>query len=229
LNQKKTAILLFSFSEHEEKSRKSFLANTSLYQKLTQRVTRTILATGLDYFYFSNEEQIGDNFGTKFSDAIAKVYAKGYDNVITIGNDSPELRVDHILKAKDALENNHFVLGPSYDGGFYLMGLQKEHFEKTIFENFTWNTSKVASEIKDYINTSFGVQILALQYLRDIDRLSDLQCLLKTLSPVLNSIRNVIEQILQQAKKQHYPYVENISPNFLTYTIYNKGSPLLSL
>ena len=227
--QRKTAILLFSFSEQKEQQRKTFFDKTDLHQLLVKRVKRTIALTGIDYFHFSDNEQVEGDFGTKFSDTIEKVYAKGYDAVITIGNDSPNLKASHILKAQEALEKNEFVLGPSYDGGFYLMGLQKEFFKKSVFENFSWKTSEVASEIKNYIKEHFTAQISLLQYLRDLDSHSDLEALLKTLSPSLSAISTVIQFILFKVKKWQYTYLNSSYSFFIEEFNYNKGSPLTSL
>lgn len=229
MSHRTTAILLFSFSQQEEQQKKTFFSKTGLHQNLVQRVKRTIAQTGLDCFHFSDADQINGDFGTKFCDAIEKVYAMGYDAVITLGNDTPNLKTSHILEAKNALDNREFVLGPSYDGGFYLMGLQKEYFDKVVFKNFSWNTSKVASEIKHYIKLHFAAQISLLQYLRDIDNRFDLKLLLKTLSPSLAAIGSLIQYILQEAKSCQFTYLSNSYSFLLKESNYNKGSPQTSL
>jgi hypothetical protein len=225
LAPRKTAILLFSLSEDEEKQRKAFYHDSGLHQLLVQRVQRTIAKSGMDFFHFSEKEQAKGDFGTRFCDAIERIYAKGYNAVITIGNDSPNLSVSHILKAKKALERNEFVLGPSYDGGFYLMGLQKEHFKKAIFENFSWNTSKVATEIKQYIKQHLGGALLILRYLRDLDNCPDLKALLKSLTPSLALIGHKIELILQKVNSWDIGYIEGIYSFYYSELNYNKGSP----
>ena len=82
----KTAVLLFVRSEKEEAKRKSFLYQSDLHRALNARSLQIAKNSGLDYFHFSENEQTGGNFGERFANAIAAIYHKGYDAVITIGN-----------------------------------------------------------------------------------------------------------------------------------------------
>lgn len=227
MSTKKTAILIFDSFQNEKGSGKSFLASNSLYNQLTDNVLKKAALSGIDYFHFKEEQQTGDTFGKRFSNALTSIYKKGYDNLITIGNDIPNLKVNHLTEAKESLENNTSVLGPSYDGGFYLLGLQKEYFNALDFENFSWNTSKVALEVKTYIK-QFTSEIITFNYLHDIDTFLDLKKVYTTLSIYQKSLRDVLQKIIQ-AFIQNTLFIESNKFQLFVIAIHNKGSPLVSL
>ncbi|MEZ4951006.1 MAG: DUF2064 domain-containing protein [Saprospiraceae bacterium] len=61
---------------------------------------------------------------------------KGFDAVIAVGNDAPELAKTDWNQVVEELEAGNSVLGPTYRQGAYLIGLTKDHFQKTYFSNF---------------------------------------------------------------------------------------------
>jgi len=128
-SRKHIAVLIFALSQEEEIKRKPFLRNTLLQQDLTSHTHNIVKKTGLDYYIYSEQEQVGTNFGERFTNAIKDIYNKGYDAIITLGNDTPNLNKTHLVQAIDTLQQGKSVIGPSFDGGFYLMGLQKKVFE----------------------------------------------------------------------------------------------------
>ncbi len=129
----KTAILVFARSSKEETVHKSIYNGAQLFDSLTDYTLEIASKTHLPYFHFSEEQQIGDTFGERFINAIQAVFEKGYEQVITIGNDTPQLKVSHIIEAEKQLSSNKSVLGPSADSGFYLMGLHKSQFDHYAF------------------------------------------------------------------------------------------------
>jgi len=223
----KTAILIFALSQKEAEKRNKLFANKALYASLTDRVKKVVDATKIDHFYFTEKKQIGSSFGERFSNAIAAIYAKGYDNVITIGNDTPNLTVDHLLETKKALEAKSSVIGPSYDGGFYLLGLQKEYFDATQFENFSWNTSKITKQIRSYIE-QYTTQIIQFEYLHDIDNESRLKIVFKSLALSQYQLRNIIQKLIQVQVFQ-FLVIQINSIYILVSKYYNKGSPTRTL
>ena len=225
MKTQKTAVLIFDSFQNEKGIGTSFIKSKRLYNVLTDDIVKKVEVTGLDYFHYTEKEQKGNSFGQCFSNAISDVYSKGYDAVITIGNDIPNLESHHIIEAKQRLDNNEFVLGPSYDGGFYLMALQKEYFEASLFEKFSWNSSKVALEIKEYIE-KFTTDIILLKYLYDIDTLLDLKSVFKTLSVYKKRLRLIIQDLIQIALFV-YTYIETLYIQTYTDCLHNKGSPLI--
>ena len=107
--QHKTAILVFANSSQEEISHKAIPKSGLLFDMLTQRTLKTVKKTKLPYFHLTEEHQVGDSFGERFTNAIQMVFTKGFEQIITIGNDTPQLRVSHILDASGHLENGKEV------------------------------------------------------------------------------------------------------------------------
>lgn len=227
MSTKKTAILIFDSFQNEKGSGKSFIASKNLYDKLTNAVLKKAALSGIDYYHIKEDLQVGGTFGKCFSNALSSIYKKGYDNLITIGNDIPNLKVAHLIQAKKSLDSNSSVLGPTYDGGFYLLGLQKEYFNSFDFESFSWNTSKIASEVKTYIK-QFTHQISILNYLYDIDTFLDLKKVYTTLSVYKKELRDALQKIIQTFI-QNIIFIETNKFQLLVTCIHNKGSPLSSL
>ncbi|MDY0235398.1 MAG: TIGR04282 family arsenosugar biosynthesis glycosyltransferase [Gudongella sp.] len=116
--------------------------------------------------------QEGQDLGDRMYNAISKVFSLGYEKVILIGSDVPQLLGIDILAAFNILEGCDLVLGPTYDGGYYLVGMNKAY--KRIFSiDKKWGAKSVLEatiEIANDINLSVG---LANKY-RDIDTSDDL-------------------------------------------------------
>ena len=67
--------------------------------------------------------QRGDNLGDREEGVFADLFAEGFTRVIMVGSDVPTLPVDHVRQAIDAVNSQTVVLGPTTDGGYYLMAL----------------------------------------------------------------------------------------------------------
>ena len=74
-------------------------------------------------------KQRGSNIGTRMQNAIDDVLRLGYEKVILIGTDIPELKAETINASLDLLTGNDVVIGPTYDGGYYLIGMKAAHPE----------------------------------------------------------------------------------------------------
>lgn len=123
---------------------------------------------------FKLEVQIEGDLGARMLDAFTKAFNKDYKNVILIGSDLPYLTHDFIREAFNALQAVDLILGPSADGGYYLIGLKKP--DPALFEKISWSTSLV---LKQTVNRAekAGISCKLLQELRDIDNYEDLKFL----------------------------------------------------
>src|SRR6476661_6282352 len=117
----KTAIILFADLPEFEARVKSFSANSS--KKATQLISNTLThhffdlvqQTTVDSFLIDSYHQKGKNFAERITSAFIDVYAKGYNNVICIGNDCPSLTLAHLEAAIKETEKGKVVLGPAKD------------------------------------------------------------------------------------------------------------------
>ncbi|QTE22124.1 TIGR04282 family arsenosugar biosynthesis glycosyltransferase [Polaribacter cellanae] len=221
---KKTAILIFANSAEKEAERKSFLSS-EVFSALNNQTLKTVEKSGIEHFLFSEKEQIGNNFGERFSNAIETLFNRGFDTIITIGNDTPHLKVRHLLETETNLSSKDLVLGPSKDGGFYLMGIKKEHFNKKTFLKLPWQTSRLQKCIAT-ISKSKNLEITFLEILNDIDQLEDIQLIINSFKKLSASILHLLKRCINPLKSFVFAPFFNIkkvfySPNF------NKGSPVI--
>ncbi len=122
-------------------------------------------------------DQIGDDFGTRMSQAVASLFAEGYRRVLVIGTDVPTLPLDHFRQALTLLESHDVVLGPAFDGGYYLIGLKGTSPE--LFANIPWSSDCVLRLTQEKA-VRLGLTTALIEPWRDVDTLDDLQTLIET-------------------------------------------------
>jgi hypothetical protein len=166
-----------------------------IYKKIAETIVQKVApASSEDYIleiYFSPQEdeklmrqwlaeneyfspQQGSDLGARMSNAFSHAFAAGYTKALLIGSDCPDISRDIITQSFDMLKAKHIVLGPAYDGGYYLIGVREPIPE--LFSNIEWGTEKVLSQTIDKINAA-GLSLGLLPVLRDIDRIEDLKIL----------------------------------------------------
>ena len=97
-------------------------------------------------------------------------------SIIIIGTDLPTLCELDLFEAINTLNTNELVIGPSYDGGYWLIGLSSKlisPFNKLPFDGIKWGTKTVFSETIRKIETT-GIKYELLKYKNDLDHLGDL-------------------------------------------------------
>ena len=85
--------------------------------------------------------QINGNLGERMAASIQQALVSGATKVVLAGSDIPSLNHRHILEAFQSLDANEIVLGPTLDGGFYLIGTTVPVDD--IFEDIPWSTPEV--------------------------------------------------------------------------------------
>ncbi len=224
INEHTTAILVFALSSKEEQKHKNIDNGNELFEALSKHTLNTVQKTGLPYFHLTENEQIGNSFGERFSNAIQSIYNKGFNQIITIGNDTPQLKASHIQKAAELLAKNKMVLGPSKDGGFYLMGLQRKLFNASTFENLPWQTSRLRHQLRSELSTSIDDLIL-LEALIDIDNLQDLKIISKFTRQLAFHIIKIIQFIIN-SNTRFFKIDILCQGRFQSNIHQNRGSPI---
>ncbi|WP_298766287.1 DUF2064 domain-containing protein [uncultured Polaribacter sp.] len=219
-----TAILIFANSAEKEAEKKSFLSK-EVFSKLNAHTLKTAKKSGLPYFLFTEKNQVGGTFAERFSNAIETLFTKGFSNIIAIGNDTPHLKTHHLINTLQQLEKNQLVLGPSKDGGFYLMGIQKESFNKKTFLNLPWQTRFLNSCIAK-ISSSKNLKIKFLEILNDLDSEEDIKKIIYSFKTLSASILKLLKALFFIDKKTNV-YQKNSFNNTFTSLYFNKGSPLI--
>ena len=124
----------------------------------------------LDYYKFSKEVQKGMDIGEKMENAFLE--NKDFEKVVLIGSDCFEINEDIIEDAYIALEDHDCVIGPSRDGGYYLIGANST-VDLPIFKEKEWSTENVLLDtILDLKKHDLSYYLLP--ELTDIDQEQDL-------------------------------------------------------
>ena len=101
---------------------------------------------------------------------------QGHSAAVVLNSDSPTLPTSLLVETAEVLARpgDRAVLGPSTDGGYYLLGLKQAH--RRIFEDITWSTERVAKQTLERAREiGLDVHILAPWY--DVDDLEALRML----------------------------------------------------
>lgn len=223
-NYLSTAILVFANSSKEELQHKPFAKKEALFDALTERTLLTVKKTQIPFYHLTEAQQHGDSFGERFTNAIQSIFDKGYDKVITVGNDSPNLEKAHLEKALFKLDQNESVIGPSADGGFYLLGLHRSNFEKTVFENLAWQTDQINNEVVDILNVS-GRTTYLLPTLFDIDTYWDAKTIFDYSYHLEHSVLKAILAFIPKIRKLEVPPLQIVELTAAKIH-FNKGSPI---
>ena len=90
--------------------------------------------------------QRGDGFGERLAMAAEDLFHCGFGSVCLIDSDSPTVRLDAYAQAVAlrSRPDDCVVLGPSDDGGYYLIGLKKIH--RSLFVRIDWSTERVLEQ-----------------------------------------------------------------------------------
>ena len=120
--------------------------------------------------------QRGDGFGERLLAAATDILACGFGSVCLIDSDSPTVPHAAFQAAVDALSRpgERVVLGPSHDGGYYLIGLKSPHREP--FADISWSTGTVAEETRERCRTA-GIELIELPLWYDVDDAATLMLL----------------------------------------------------
>jgi len=116
--------------------------------------------------------QKGGNLGERMRQAFEDRLKEGYERVVIIGSDSPTLPIAYIEQALQS--EKEVVIGPSTDGGYYLVGMQGKVTD--IFEGVAWGTDRVLSETLEVLKDQrTEAELLPVWY--DVDLPEDLRFL----------------------------------------------------
>lgn len=119
-------------------------------------------------------QQQGMDIGERLQSGFTTMFEKGYQRVIALASDSPDLPIEILRDAVSALQTHEAVIGPASDGGYYLIGFSQEPSILEAFEDISWSTETVFRETLSKIK-SVTQNIHILPEWIDIDTKSDLQ------------------------------------------------------
>lgn len=149
--------------------------------KVTEKATENILVDKRIYFSDTVVDtkwktdyktiQDGKDLGERMKNAFKKGFDDGYNRIVLIGSDLPDITANHIHLGLEKLKENDVVFGPAQDGGYYLIGLSK--MQNSVFDNKPWSQTTLLRETTKELKEN-QVTFTTLDTLNDIDNYEDL-------------------------------------------------------
>jgi uncharacterized protein len=118
------------------------------------------------------EAQHGGDLGARMSRAFESAFAAGARRVAIIGSDVPACGRDQVIEGLRSLDDHDLVLGPTADGGYYLIALDRPR--PALFQSIPWSTPSVLPATAERAGV-LGLAVRMLDPLRDIDTIEDLR------------------------------------------------------
>jgi len=161
-----------------------------IYQRLLDVTRKTVTKVNAKYHLFYSDVidmdddwdiqdfdkylQQGNDLGERMSSAFRNIFsqndASALQKVVIIGSDCPALTPDILEMAFTILGDSDVVVGPTFDGGYYLLGIKE--YNPALFENISWSTDAVYQETNDK-SRELQLNIADLPTLSDIDNEAD--------------------------------------------------------
>ena len=116
--------------------------------------------------------QEGKDLGERMLNAFSARFTEGYRRVVVMGSDSPSLPLTYIIQALGS--ERDVALGPSADGGYYLIGMREKLVN--VFDDIAWGENTVLKETLCKLEQS-GASLDLLPVWYDVDRSDDLRFL----------------------------------------------------
>ena len=113
------------------------------------------------------------DFGDCLFHTIEQILARGHDGAVVLNADSPTLPTEFLVETAEVLARpgDRAVLGPSSDGGYYLLGLKTAH--RHMFHDIAWSTERVAAQTLERAH-EIGLDVHRLPAWYDVDDVDDL-------------------------------------------------------
>jgi len=124
------------------------------------------------YPEFVVTNQCQGSIGTRMKDAFDRAFQEGAERALLIGTDLPGINWSILNQALDQINNQTIVIGPTFDGGYYLIGMASPGID--IFQDILWSSPKVLGQTIKKI-TEQGYQPVLLSELQDIYNEKDLK------------------------------------------------------
>jgi hypothetical protein len=120
--------------------------------------------------------QQGADLGERLSNALAHHLDAGYERAVIMNSDGPTLPLTCLEEAFSELDRADVTLGPSHDGGYYLIGMKRPH--PALFQGIEWSTERVTAQTLA-VSQALGLRTHLLPEWYDVDVERDLDRLWK--------------------------------------------------
>ena len=119
---------------------------------------------------------------------IQEIFGRGHGSAVVLNSDSPTLPTAFLIETADVLARpgERAVLGPSSDGGYYLLGLKTAH--RRLFDEIAWSTERVAAQTLERAR-EIDLEVYMLPVWYDVDDIEGVRRLAEELSRPRSSRR----------------------------------------
>ena len=125
--------------------------------------------------------QVGRDLGERLFSGLNHVLTE-FDRAVAVGSDHPGLSETVVESAFERLASGcSVVLGPTTDGGYYLIGVRRESIQRGLFEDIDWSTDRVLDQTLERCRV-LGAKVEMLIPLEDVDTPDDLKRLARRLA-----------------------------------------------
>lgn len=143
----------------------------------------------------SVHKQRGNSFGERLDNAVEELARDGYERIVVVGRDCPQLSTGDVATAIDQLDTQQLVLGPDHRGGCYLIAFHTA--DRARLRGVHWQQNTDAAELLSRFNES-NVALLETKF--DLDGIADvralgriwslpIECLRVATTPIVNLVR----------------------------------------
>lgn len=182
------AVLVFANEVHVDLARRAFPDATRPLLALPQLESE--LSPGIDVHLFTSRRradqcglrvhrQIGRDFAARLENAIEKINDFGYDEIVVIGRDCPNLRAIDIELAFGKLESQKLVLGPDHRGGCYLIAFHLR--DRDLLHGVRWKRHTDYAQLRDRCLPS---EVCSLPRKHELDSWADVRLLAQCGDPL---------------------------------------------
>jgi rSAM/selenodomain-associated transferase 1 len=139
------------------------------YTPAEERTFFETLAPGFVLF-----PQEGPDLGARLASCFDHLLERGYAGALAVDSDTPTLPAEFLEQALAliATPDVDVVVGPSEDGGYYLIGLRRAHRE--LFDEIAWSTAMVLPETVRRAAAK-RLRVVSLPRWFDVDTADDLE------------------------------------------------------
>jgi hypothetical protein len=213
-------VLLFARAPRAEAAVKGLRGGEALFALSQGRVRDAVAALpGIELVLVPPAAQAGSGFGERLEAAFRGAARGGYEEIVAVPGDVPELTAGDLAAAFRALSVSDTVLGPSRDGGVWLIGLRVAGVSlPDLFERVPWRTPRVLAALLVNAPKAFLLEeLLDVDRQTDARRLRDALCAAKRDAILLAVLETLLvrrpEVFAQRSRRKSSPHFDVPPPS----------------
>lgn len=118
--------------------------------------------------------QKGKDIGWRMENAFREAFLMGYERAVLVGSDIPGLSCDILAAALEGVDADTAAIGPTEDGGYYLIGFHRTGFVPEVFRKMEWSVESVFAETVARLGAK-AKKCAGMPQLDDLDTIEDVE------------------------------------------------------